>query len=450
MLLLATNSYGQDLFMRRMNSVGNWRLYVNNNGILFNQSDAQHIMHDGVGGFWYEPSGRLDSMIFGAGLWLGGFRHRGDSLAPHVEYSYEPNHGVGGFAPGSVVYDGDAVDTSDKGRDNYRIYRSTDLAGPAWPVRQIGDRAAYVNDPLARIAAGPAATIGHEDVFAVYKDTDPRFAYDSIGDPFRLEIRTQVATWRSGLLKDVALVHNEIIYSGRDTVFEPVVAVVVDGDIFFEGDDRLKRVARNEGALAAVFYTDQSTTEPMMGVTTFGQGGPRRTTTGITVMRYWDIYSDPTTDSQRYDFLTDQRHELELSRKGDARLLLASKSSEPWYPGDTITFDFVLFAQPASGIPELSTIDSSNMLRIAELLTSHYFTGTLPQLKVRPEPAQPDFRRVGNTLFVQDASARLLDVLGRNVGQPEPAQSGLVFDLTPLVPGCYFLSSESGLVKISR
>jgi hypothetical protein len=453
-LIAVSSADAQNVLMRRTNTAGNWRLYVNNNGVLFNQSDRDHLLHDGVGGFWFEPSGTMDSMIFGAGIWLGGLRHRGEALHPHVEYSYEPNHGVGGFVPGSVVYDGDKVDTSQAGRDNYHVYRSSDIAGPAWPIRSVNGLAHYIHEPLSRTSAGPPATIGDEDVFAVYKDTDPTWASDSIGDPFRLEVRTQVATWRTGLLKDVALVHSEIIYSGQDTVFEPVVATVIDADILNENDDQLKRVQQNEGALAAVFYTANSTTEPMLGVTMFGQQGPHRTTTGITVMRYWDIFSDPTTDSERYDFLTDQRHDLVLSREGDARLLLSSKSTEPWLPGDTIDFDFVLFAKPASGSKELSALDSAAMLGIAEKLTSHYFSNTLGDLYVNPAtgPAGNSlkFERFGDRLVAHDARAQLFDILGRNVLNPAILGDSADFDLNGLPRGCYYLVAGGKSVKVIR
>jgi hypothetical protein len=248
-------------------------------------------------------------------------------------------------------------------------------------------------------------------------------------------------------LKDVALVHSEIIYSGKDTVFDPVVATVIDADIFYEGDDRLKRVQQNEGALAAVFYTDGSTTEPMLGVTMFGQQGPHRTTTGITVMRYWDIYSDPVTDSERYSFLIDQRHDLVLSQKSDARLLLSSKSSEPWIPGDTIDMDFVLFAQPASGQPELSTADSIAMLNIAQQLTQHYFANTLNELYVRPQVARLPIERVGDRVLVADRTANLIDLLGRTVNHGEPGAEYQEFDLHSLPRGVYFVVANTGTAK---
>src|SRR4051794_3083908 len=103
MMLHVCDVSAQDLFMRRTNSVGNWKAQINNNGLLFNESDTTHFPPSGAGGLWFDPQNNLDTVVFGCGMWIGGLRKSGDTLAPHVEYSYDPNSATSVFVPGSVL-----------------------------------------------------------------------------------------------------------------------------------------------------------------------------------------------------------------------------------------------------------------------------------------------------------------------------------------------------------
>jgi hypothetical protein len=167
-------------------------------------------------------------------------------------------------------------------------------------------------------------------------------------------------------------------------------------------------------------------------------------------VRYWAIGEDPTTDSARYEFLVDPRHDLELSDRDDARLLMSSRSSQPWLPGDTIDFDFVVFAHAATGDAEMSATDSSLMLGIAEKLTSHYFAHTLGELFVRPVSETRNFQVIGRRVIVDDQEAELLDVLGRRVAVGRERGAKLEFDLSPLPSGSYYLRSGMSIYRIVR
>jgi len=444
----------QDLIMRRSNSVGNWIGYLNNTGSLFNQSDSNHpsLFGLGAGGLW-TGRGRFDTVVFGAGLWVGGLRKRSGAsstmlLVPHTEYSYKPDSALSEFAPGSLVYDGAATDTSPTARDKYRIYRSDDPVGPPWPLRIVNGKTAYIDDTTLRDAAGPKAVFGDEDMFLIYKDSDP----DSITDPFGLEVRTQASFWRSGLLANVVIVQNEIIYSGNntianDTIFDPVVALVVDGDINYPGDDRTKGV-QDEGTSATVFFTDRSTTDPLLGVMVLaGQHGTGRFDPGINSLRYWDILEDPVTDSDRYAFLTEPRHDTALSKVGDARILMSSLSQTPLVPGDTVYFDYALYVQPATG-PALTPGDSANMLQVARSLISNYRVGTLGTLAVRDQAAPSSeieaFPNPANhTLYLWNAagSVTLYDMLGRQVSIARAQGNQAAIDVRGLPAGVYLIRS---------
>lgn len=447
----------QDLFMRRTNSAGPWIGCINNYGVLFNQTDSLHGPNEGTGGFWNNPSGKLDSVVYAAGLWFGGLRHRAGALAPHAEYTYEPNGATWMFVPGSIIYDGLPIDESQPARDKYRVYRSTDLAGPAWPVRTVGGRACYIDDPSARASAGPPATTGNEDMFIVSKDSDPGASdagrsgiLDSIIDPFELEVRTQLSFWNRTYLKDAVLIHNEIIYSGSDTVFDPVIALVVDGDINDPGNDRTKGI-RNEACDVVAFFTDTSRTDPLLGITILaGPYGTNRPMTGTTSLRYWDISEDPTSDSERYAFLIEPRHDTALSKVGDARVLIASLSHQALVPGDTIYFDYAMYAMPATG-SALSREDSVGMLGYAQSLTSAYHSGQLRALvptatrgpiglSIFPNPAS-------NLLHIslpQAETVRVEDVLGRDVIARIIGGTEIDLDLSGIMDGLYFVTTGSG------
>ncbi len=441
--------------MRRTNSVGPWIVNVNNNGVLFNQTDSDRAFNGaGVGGFWNNPSGKFDSVVFAAGLWFGGLRHRAGVLAPHAEYTYEPNGASWMFVPGSIVYDGLPIDESQPARDKYRVYRSTDLAGPAWPIRNIGGRACYIDNPLARASAGPPATTGDEDMFVLSKDSDPNdttvFGFSRNVDPLDIEIRAQLSFWNRTFLKDAVLIHNEIIYSGSDTLFDPVIALVVDGDINYPNDDRTKGIM-NEACEVVTFFTNQYASDPLLGITVLAAPhGTNRPGTGITSLRYWDRTEDPLSDSERYQFLIEPKHDEKIDSVGDARVLIASLSHQPLLPDDTVYFDYAMYAMPATG-PALSRQDSVAMLGYAQSLTNAYHSGQLhalvpsaPQaitgLAIFPNPAS-------NILHISlpgAATLRVEDVLGREVIARNIGETEIDLNLSTLVDGLYFVTTGEG------
>src|ERR1019366_4099014 len=123
---------------------------------------------------------------------------------------------------------GAVTDTSQMAREKYGVYRSDDPAGvgPPWPLRTVNGKSEYIDSVALRESAGPMNVLGDEDMFLLYKDSDP----NSSSDPFDLEVRTRTSFWGEGLLKNVVTVENQIVYAGTDTIFDPVIALVVDGD----------------------------------------------------------------------------------------------------------------------------------------------------------------------------------------------------------------------------
>ena len=445
----------QDLDMRRTNSVGPWLGFVNNNGILFNQQDSVHPLGEGSGGFWMDPNNFQDTLIFGAGIWFGGKRNVGGSLIPHVEFAYEPNHSGSQFVPGSLLYDGAPIDSSQPGRDKYRVYRSTDLAGPAWPVRLVNGKPAYIDDPSQRMATGPKAVMSDEDVFIVYKDSDPSASSDTDIDPFGIEIRSQVCFWGRGSMKDVMLVHNQLLYLGKDTIFNPVIGVCIDGDVQFPNDDRVKTVM-SEGPQTSVFYTDSSLTDPLFGVMALPNNyGSNHPPVAVSTIRYWELEEDPVTDSDRYARLSEGGIQRATTRTGDARALIAIARNEPLAPGDTLQFDFALYAAPGKGTA-LTPDDTLRMIQFAEVIAARYYSNNLHEsvqdvhqagagLFAFPNPAGDKISVYG----VGNESVRLLDALGIEVGRIQLEDGQGSWNMAALPSGLYFLKDSNSSYKVS-
>jgi hypothetical protein len=452
----AASSNAQTYVEQRINSAGNWSVRVQNNGTFYNRNVPLML----PGGLWQDPTGFVDSLIFGGGIWVGAIRRVNGVLTPAVSFSYEPNAAGDLCVPGSTIFDGLAGDTAAAAVDKYRVYRSDDLVGPAWPMRMTSKGPVYIDDTGSRVSAGAPYVVGDEDMFTIYKDSDP-LQQQIVGTELAagVEIRSQLSFWKLSEGKDVIVVHNTIIHTSDDTLFDPVVALALDGDVNLPDDDRLKGV-EDEGVHAAVFFTDRSKTDPFLGVVLLaGQHNSRRFDPGLSGLLYWDISEDPTNDSDRYNFLSTERYDTATSKVGDARLLMASGSSEPLVGRDTLYFDYALFAMASQGRSALDPIDSARLLDFATEITNDYRGGNLSQLMVPVAPVEfpgpsslsvypnPASDRVTiNVKAQKGAMLGIFDMLGREwksvrVGVGECVES---FDLSNLPTGIYFanLSGE--------
>ncbi len=451
LLIICTSARAQDFNMRRQNTVGNWRANVQNNGTLLNASDTANTV---PGGVWLNPSGTYDTLVFGGGLWVGGQRKVGDHLEPRVAFSYEPNHGDSRCRPGSAIYDTRSGDTTQVARDKYRVYRSTDGVGPAWPVRETSGGPRYVDDVSARVAAGPPSVLGDQDMFIVYKDTDP-LLWDSGGAPLGVEIRTQLSFWKGGIGQNVIVVRNSVINTQSDTIFSPTISLALDGDVNNPRDDRLKGV-QNEGIRGAVFFTELSTTDPFLGVVLLaGQHNSRRPDVGLTSLHYWTISEDPKNNATRLAFMTAHYMDTGTSVVGDARMLMSSSSDEALAPGDTLYFDYAFFAVPSSGRVALDPKDSARVLATAFQISSYYSRGALSGLSVGSNGARATIaaiypnpaRETAYIALPNDRSSkelRLYDALGRTVliKSLESGAKNAILDLRNLPAGVYQITID--------
>ncbi len=445
----SNSANAQDYRMRRTNSVGHWVMNIENEGHFYNADDS--VFHPRFpGAYWQNPQGGIDTLIFGGGIWIAAKRRVAGQLQAAVSYSYEPNRAFDIFVPGSTINDGIYGDTSQPARERYKVYRSTDQTLPVWPVRLTSTGPHYIDDVSQRVSAGPPFVVGDEDLFAIYKDSDPnQYLATNTLLAAGVEVRSQLSFWRTGHGADVVIVRNEIIHTAADTLFDPVVGLALDGDINKPDDDRLQGVS-NEAVHGAVFYTDQSTTDPYLGVVMLsGQHNSHRQDAGLTTLKYWNINEDPVNDTDRFNFLTSGAWDSRTSAVGDARLLMASASHEMLLGFDTLYFDYALYAVPSSGKPALDPTDSARVLHFAEEISNDYGTGKLSHLNgvpmqgsvssfsVYPNPAR-DWTTV--TLSSQKSEiVRLFDIMGREVGDFVSQSGRANIDLRGLATGSYFL-----------
>ena len=376
-LCCAKTAVAQDLFLRRWNSVGAWSACASNSGLLFDQFDSSHALDGAAGALWGDTlQGGTQAKIFGAGLWFGGTRMVAGRAVPHVTYAYEPDHIGTLFVPGSVLYDGRSIDSSQRAREKYRLYRSDDLVGEPWPVRDVHGEGHYIDDPTLRTSVGPAYHIGDQELFAIYKDEATGTASDPNPWPFDLEVRSTISFWQSGLLRDAIIVHNELIYRGSDTVFGPVIGLALDGDINDPNDDETLTI-QSEGVWTSMFYTHGSGRDPVLGVTLLaGPHAPEEQDPGLTSVTYWSIDQDPMTDSARYTRLTAGRRLRNSGPPADQRMLIASAAAHPVAPGDTLTFDYALYAHTPSGVAP-SPQDTLALLNAAIQMEGLFLSHTL-------------------------------------------------------------------------
>jgi len=445
---LSTDANAQDYRMRRTNSLGHWIMNIENEGHFFNADDS--IFHPQYpGSYWLNPRGSYDSLIFGGGIWIAAKRRVAGQLQPAVCFGYEPNKALDVFVPGSTIYDGPLGDQSPAALSKYNVYRSTDQVLPAWPVRMTSTGPHYIDDVSQRVSAGPPYVIGDEDMFAIYKDSDPsQYVATNTQLVAGVEVRSQISFWRKGHGADVVVVHNEIIHTAADTLFDPVVGLALDGDINRPNDDRLKGV-QNEAVHGAVFFTNLSTVDPFLGVVMLsGQHNHHRQDAGLTTLKYWNITEDPINDTDRYNFMTSGAHDTGTSVVGDARLLMASASHEFLLGFDTLYFDYALFAVASSGKAALDPSDSARVLHFAEEITSDYADGKLSQLNVPKLAAMstssvyPNPAKEWTTVTIASQRpevVRLFDIMGRQVGDYVTNSGRVSINMTALATGRYFL-----------
>ena len=359
------------------NSIGNWQVFLDNRGIVCNN------------GFEAGARWKSKSLIFGGGLWIGGKINKNNSLVVGVTKTYDFGSGVSQFVPGSFFSQGQNIDSSQIGSQKYDVKLSSNISPDQWSVRSKNNNPVYIDDLTKRASSGSPYLIGDEDMFVTYKNTDSSFWTDTKSPVPEFEIHTQLGFWGKGVGQDVVIIRNQLIYLSTDTLFEPVVALGFDGDIANASNQASQNTMRgfiDQGVQGCYFTSGSSITsevEPLLGIYLLrGTSNAHIFDNGITTLRRSTISNDPSNALTTYDFMT--RNTIDVTDDGvhgDMRALIASKPNAILLPGDTIYFDYALFAtQPNATSP----FDTTTIINTGREITNLYKTGTLSNLSVRP------------------------------------------------------------------
>ncbi len=412
------------LFDLQQNTVSNIQFYTTNYGIF-----GLNVSGNAGGGFWPRNSGR--AYIFGGGVWFGALKFVDNPTVPNklVIISYNPNSGLSWLAPGRVS-DGEAIQNNIDAIRKYRTYFSTDFDvsngeplnrndGPNWPVwdtdfdetlkrdRYLGN---YVHDIDERNQTanpkGPAF-ISQEDIFAVYKDTDLTL-YEGGADlrrrrgyPMNLDIEQNIYSWGFGDYKDFIFIAYNITNRSDEPLLECFMAPAMDMDIALQSNqrngadnDRTRFYDEEEDLNFAVQWSEGNRGENGQGFGYIGfdflespavdEEGNIRTDKkfydneeqlGLATFRNWVIQNDPTTDEERYDFISARVKDGDTER-GDKRFLMATGPFN-LQPGQTARVVVGIIIASAATDAGRKTVPDGSTEDLAELVRKDKFAQTV-------------------------------------------------------------------------
>jgi hypothetical protein len=435
-------------FARAENLLGNWSVAAANTGAVFNKDNA-------AGAYWNKKE-----MIFGGGLWIGGILQSNDSIST---MTYNPNSGASQFVPGSFLAEGALLDSL---TNKYKPYLSSKLSSDDWPVRVVGGVPTYIDDPTMRTAAGPPSFIGEEDIFFVYKNTDPAHWLDHTAADKTMplvEIRTQMGFWSKGAAKDIVIVRNQIVNVSTTTLHFPAIGLAMDADVFCPGGGATNYMQgflspEVEGCYFRGY--DGKTLAPMLGIylvksPTNSQG----VEAGITTLRRWSLANDPPNAAKRYTFMTSQQLDTSINAKSaDIRAMLASASDKPFAPGDMISFDYALYGYQ----PSASNTGSTEVIDMGKTITSLYKQGLISLLDVKAKPQQPAGITITPNpatddivISLGDASIHhleIFDMLGNKVASDDYVddRNSVRLSVQHLAQGVYYIKTEGQIGKFIK
>ncbi|HEY6171142.1 MAG TPA: T9SS type A sorting domain-containing protein [Candidatus Kapabacteria bacterium] len=361
-------------FERRVDSSGNWKIHAANDGSMFNNNNI-------VGALWKDRG-----LIFGAGLWVGGKMEAFNRLNKTMTMSYNPNSGSSDFVPGSIE-SGYRRDITYQSSANYGMRLSGGTPPDEWPIRNTDYGSMFVTDISSRPSVGPPYYIGDEDMYFMYKNTDTSATLSLKPTDLRaqFDVQTQVGMFSQGLGMDVIVVKNKLIYVSNDTLFDPAVALAIDADIESTGncDFGGKLSILSNDNVSGFFFSsdckDNGKPLPLLGIYLLrGAGSPDK---GATTLKRWTLSNDPPTKELRYDFMTSKQIDtgnITGGVIGDMRGLMASEPGYNLKRGDTLFFDYALFAyQPSNAKPN----DTAAMIETGKIITDLYKSGNLDSIR---------------------------------------------------------------------
>jgi hypothetical protein len=408
----------------QFNTISNFKFPLTNYGIYYLNVPLLATQNAG-GGYW--PRESSNQYVFASGFWFGAqkINKQTKTLRKLVAVSYNPNSGLSWYTPGRIE-DGDtAIANLEK---KYRIYFSTDFDnetgvpnissdGPNWSLWKISDgsdipfaseNSKYVADESKRNVTdnpfGPSI-LSDEDIVAVYKDTDLRFYEDGAmreaqGYPLRTEVESRIYTWGTEELKDVVVLSFKLTNRSDDTLKDCWFGKIVDTDLSTypynsagATNDHIKYYSEDPSLNLLFAWTELNQGESpdfgymacsLLESPTVDEKGfikknellfPTKEQLGLKSARKWTIQQDKLTDSERYEFLTENIKDVD-GTAGDSRMLL---STGPYNlkPGEECRIAYsIVFANPVDKAKyDGSTEDIAGLIQKAQLIKTKYYEG---------------------------------------------------------------------------
>lgn len=281
--------------------------------------------------------------------------------------------------------------------DNFRLYRSTDYDrasgqptdpndnGASWPVwdtdmrHTLGENhyfGSYVEEPQNRSATlydkGPAI-LSDEDIFAVFKDTDPgryemgRQAALDAGYPLGLQFEQTAYSWGVVSYRDFIIIRYRIVNRSSDTLYDCWVGPAIDFDIGLGINDHIHSAIPedrrdNDTLNLAVAWSETESVDygyfgcdilesPAVDNTGFIRKDkgiyPGHEQLGLKTLVNWVIDIDPKTPEERYDFMA--RGTLDGDNGAGDKRMMAATGPFSMLPGDTAHLAFGLLFAPGAG-----------------------------------------------------------------------------------------------------
>ncbi|MBS1911787.1 MAG: T9SS type A sorting domain-containing protein [Bacteroidetes bacterium] len=466
----------------------------------------------GGAGFFY-PRGSHNQYMFGSGLWFGAIKNVNSVPTKLFFLTYNPNSGASWATPGersdyvsyAPLYNSNDYDLKTganikPGTPPYRMQ-----SWPLWLVNggikpaPLSPGIFVADTALRKVGALPKSLPAfmpgvQEQMMARFNDADMqqyelRDTAQRVGYPLGLQIQQNIYSWNIGRFQNVVLLQYDIINSSRDTLHDCVVAQASDPDIGNNSNDHVRYYEEAPELRSAYAWTDPEEKKYAALVMTLIEA-PTTNDDGfidnrnrmkyrvegrIGTFPHWTVEMDPTTLSQRYDFMTMPDFTVD-DRASDIRALLASTKFS-MKPGDTAHYAMAYIVldsipeygralyggEPHRTLAKLPTRSAQLEATVGALLDAYYLKGfdepsAVPsvwenangiRIASMPNPARDATVLAFALPQGGDASIRLTDALGRTVmerslGHLEAGSYRETIDLSALPAGFYMAAVNSG------
>ena len=490
-LVAVMTATAQSPYQTKASTLSDVEFYATNYGIF-----GLDIEHASAG--FTVPRGSGLTYVFGAGLWFGAMKKVGEDTNKLVFITYNPNTGSSWAVPDGVAQPA----TAEQLYHSVRYDKSTgrplvaggDAPWPLWILEEAKPRPAdpgyYETDWSGRrktgSLTGPAFLPGVTEQFTTsYNDrTLSRYEYitfDSaaaIGYPLGLRVRQHIYAWGSGPFKDVVMIKYEIENRSSDTLFNCVASQMTDTDIGVSLNDHASFFTRRPDLRAAYAWTEPEGSKPYKVLATAIVEGPviderdfidditlgarkRFKTEGrVHTFQSWMIEEDPTTITQRYEFMSDRsQHDIDYG-PGDRRMLMGTA---PFHlrPLEVAHFTVVYAVvdarpseSPGSGTSELETLleavnDAYYERESFSSVPANPILAGARSMRLLPNPARDRAMVRFTAGAASEGRLRVMSTLGeevmeRDLGRLEAGPHEAELDLTSLPSGLYLVSVTAG------